>query len=203
MLDFLIKYRGIFVVLFVLPVSLVFKAYMGTRNRLAFWQNSAPEKHADRVKKVQQQVKDWQEKTGGNIPMCTARPGWQAMSLKQGNYKKTHYQVDVSLMDILEIDEEKGTVRVEPMANMGQISAILKPLGWSLAVVPELDALTVGGLINGFGIEASSHKYGLFQYICESLEIVTADGELVKCSKDENSELYYAIPWSYGSLGFL
>lgn len=203
MLDFLIKYRGIFVVLFVLPASLVFKAYMGTRNRLAFWQNSAPEKHADRVKKVQQQVKDWQEKTGGNIPMCTARPGWQAMSLKQGNYKKTHYQVDVSLMDILEIDEEKGTVRVEPMANMGQISAILKPLGWSLAVVPELDALTVGGLINGFGIEASSHKYGLFQYICESLEIVTADGELVKCSKDENSELYYAIPWSYGSLGFL
>jgi hypothetical protein len=29
------------------------------------------------------------------------------------------------------------------MANMGQISALLKPLGWSLAVVPELDALTV------------------------------------------------------------
>ncbi|TXL01645.1 hypothetical protein BMR02_02755 [Methylococcaceae bacterium HT1] len=58
-------------------------------------------------------------------------------------------------------------------------------------------------MINGFGIEASSHKYGLFQHICASLEIVTADGELVKCSKDENSELYYAIPWSYGSLGFL
>lgn len=89
------------------------------------------------------------------------------------------------------------------MADMGQISALLKPMGWSLAVVPELDALTVGGLINGFGIESSSHKYGLFQHICESLEIVTADGELVKCSKEENSELYYAIPWSYGALGFL
>ncbi|TXL18655.1 hypothetical protein BMR04_00530 [Methylococcaceae bacterium HT3] len=142
MLDFLIKYRGIFVVLFVLPASLLFKAYMGSRNRLVFWLNSAPEKHGDKVKKVQQQVKDWQQKTGGNIPMCTARSGWQAMSLKQGNYKKTHYQVDFSLMDILDIDEDKGTVRVEPMANMGQISAMLKPLGWSLAVVPELDALT-------------------------------------------------------------
>ncbi|MCF7971735.1 MAG: FAD-binding protein [Methylococcaceae bacterium] len=203
MLDFLIKYRGLFVVLFVLPASLAFKAYMGTRNRLVFWLNSAPEKHDDKVKKVQQQVLAWQQKTGGKIPMCTARPGWQAMSHKQGNYKKTHYQVDVSLMDILQIDEKKGTVRLEPMANMGQISALLKPLGWSLAVVPELDALTVGGLINGFGIESSSHKYGLFQSICESLEIVTANGDLVKCSKEENSELFYAIPWSYGSLGFL
>ncbi len=203
MLSFLIKYRGIFVVLFVLPASLAFKAYMGARNRLVFWLNSAPENHDAKVKKVQQQVKNWHKETGGNIPMCTARPAWLAMSLKQGNYKKTHYQVDVSLMDILEIDTEKGTVRVEPMADMRQISALLKPLGWSLAVVPELDALTVGGLINGFGIESSSHKYGLFQHICTSLEIVTADGELVKCSPEENSELYYAIPWSYGALGFL
>ncbi|NOQ65400.1 MAG: FAD-binding protein [Methyloprofundus sp.] len=203
MFDFLIKYRGIFVVLFVLPASMIFKAYMGSRHRLIFFLNSAPDKHDERVQKVQQQVKDWQEKTGGKVPMCTARPGWQAMSLKQGNYKKTHYQVDVSLMDILSIDREKGTVRVEPMANMGQISSLLKPLGLSLAVVPELDALTVGGLINGFGIESSSHKYGLFQHICTSLEIVTADGELVKCSPEENSELFYAIPWSYGSLGFL
>ncbi|MDF1582019.1 MAG: FAD-binding oxidoreductase [Methyloprofundus sp.] len=203
MSNFLIKYRGLFVILFILPASLAFKAYMGTRNRLVFWLNSAPEKHDDKVKTVQQQVLAWQQKTSGKIPMCTARPGWQAMSHKQGNYKKTHYQVDVSLMDILEINEKKGTVRLEPMASMGQISALLKPLGWSLAVVPELDALTVGGLINGFGIESSSHKYGLFQAICESLEIITADGKLVKCSKEENSELFYAIPWSYGSLGFL
>lgn len=145
MFDFLIKHRGIFVVLFVLPASMLFKAYMGSRNRLVFWLNNAPEKHDDKVSKVQQEVKAWKQETGGNIPMCTARPGWQGMSLKQGNYKKTHYQVNVSLMDILDIDEEKGTARVGPMTNMGQISAMLKPLGWSLAVVPELDALTVGG----------------------------------------------------------
>ena len=203
MLDFLIKYRGIFVVIFVLPTSLIFKAYMGSRNKLVFWMNSAPDKHPQKVAKVQQQVKDWQDETGGSIPMCTARPGWQAMSLKQGNYKKTHYKVNVNLQDILKIDKDKGTVWVEPMVNMGQITAALKPLGWTLAVVPELDALTVGGLINGFGVESSSHKYGLFQYICESFEIVTATGELLQCSQHENSEMYYAIPWSYGSLGFL
>jgi delta24-sterol reductase len=203
MLDFLIKYRGIFVVLFVLPASLIFKAYMGSRNKLVFWLNSAPDKHGQKVAEVQQQVKNWQKETQGKIPMCTARPGWQAMSLKQGNYKKTHYRVNVNLQDILKIDQQKGTIWVEPMVNMGQITAALKPLGWTLAVVPELDALTVGGLINGFGVESSSHKYGLFQHICASFEIVTADGQLLECSPHENSEMYYAIPWSYGSLGFL
>lgn len=203
LVDFLIKYRGIFVVLFVLPASLLFKATMSSRNKLIFWLNTAPEKHPQKVARVQQQVQDWRQKTGGAVPMCTARPGWQAMSLKQGNYKKTHYPVNVNLQDILEIDLEKATVRVEPMVNMGQITAALKPLGWTLAVVPELDALTVGGLINGFGVESSSHKYGLFQHICASFELVTAEGELLHCSAHEHVEMYYAIPWSYGSLGFL
>lgn len=38
-------------------------------------------------------------------------------------------------------------VRVEPLANMGQVSALLNPLGWTLPVVPELDDLTVGELL--------------------------------------------------------
>lgn len=165
--------------------------------------NSAPDKHPQKIAEVQRQVKFWIERTDKAIPMCTSRPGWQAMSLKQGNYKKTHYNVDIKLPDILKINYEKKTVQVEPMVNMGQITATLAPMGWTLPVVPELDSLTVGGLINGFGIESSSHKYGLFQHICVSFEIVTADGELRKCSKNENQELFYAAPWSHGSLGFL
>jgi len=59
LVDFLIKYRGIFVVLFVLPASLLFKATMSSRNKLIFWLNTAPEKHPQKVAKVQQQVQDW------------------------------------------------------------------------------------------------------------------------------------------------
>jgi len=69
--------------------------------------------------------------------------------------------------------------------------------------VLELDSLTVGGLIMGFGVETSSHKYGLFQHICLAFEIVTAEGKLIKCSATENPELFYQIPWSHGTLGFL
>ena len=118
-------------------------------------------------------------------------------------YKLSHRKIDVDLYDILDIDEQRKIVRVEPLATMGQISRNLISRGWTLPVVPELDSLTVGGLIMGFGVETSSHKYGLFQNICLSFEIVTAEGKLVKCSPSENSELFYQIPWSHGTLGFL
>lgn len=86
---------------------------------------------------------------------------------------------------------------------MGQLTATLNPLGWTIPVVPELDDLTVGGLVMGTGIESSSHKYGLFQHICVSYELVLCDGSVVTCSAEENPNLYYSVPWSYGTLGIL
>jgi len=118
-------------------------------------------------------------------------------------YKLSHRKIDVGMYDILEISEQRGIVKVEPLATMGQISRDLISRGWTLAVVPELDDLTVGGLIMGFGIESSSHKDGLFQSICVSFDLVTSDGQLVRCSPTENPNLYYLIPWSHGTLGFL
>ena len=35
----------------------------------------------------------------------------------------------------------------------------------------------------GTGIETTSHKYGLFQHICVSYDLVLSDGSLVTCSK--------------------
>ena len=70
-------------------------------------------------------------------------------------------------------------------------------------MVPELDDLTIGGLVMGGGIESTSHKYGLFQYICRRFEMVLGDGTKLWCSPTENPELFSAIPFSYGTLGFL
>jgi FAD binding domain len=44
-------------------------------------------------------------------------------------------------------------------------------------------AFVAGGLVMGVGIETSSHKYGLMQHVLESVELVLADGSLMKCSK--------------------
>jgi len=79
----------------------------------------------------------------------------------------------------------------------------LEDLGVTIPVLPELDDLTVGGLICGVGVETSSHRHGLFTHSCIEYELVTADGELKRCSATENEELFRAIPWSHGTLGFL
>jgi delta24-sterol reductase len=198
----LTHWRGTFATFFLLPISTLFTAWLKTRNKIVFWLRSAPAKHDKRVAEVQRQINEWRE-AGATEKLTTGRNGWFTMSELVPIYKKTNRKIFLNMYDVLEINEEKGTVRVEPQVNMGQITAALNPRGWTLAVVPELDDLTVGGLINGFGVETSSHKYGLFQYICESFEIVTAEGKLIKCSQDENAELFSMIPWSYGTLGFL
>ncbi|BFZ16325.1 hypothetical protein BsWGS_19364 [Bradybaena similaris] len=198
----LIHYRWIFVCLFLLPVSVLYDAFMYLRIKLVFALSSAPKQHDKKVQQVQRQVRVWND-SGRRNRMCTARPGWATMSFRRGLYKNSLHNIEINLIDILEVDTKREIVRVEPLATMGQVTACLNPLGWTLPVLPELDDLTVGGLIMGVGIETSSHRYGLFQHCCVSYELVTADGSVVKCSKDENPDLFYAVPWSHGTLGFL
>lgn len=76
--------------------------------------------------------------------MCTARPGWQTISFRRGKYKNLLTNIEIDLKDILSVDTERQVVRVEPMVTMGQATALLNPIGWTLPVLPELDDLTVG-----------------------------------------------------------
>jgi delta24-sterol reductase len=198
----LTHYRGIFATVVLIPISLVFGWYIRLRAFAARCRYSAPELHDSRVKWVIEQLRRW-EKECAPIRLTTSRSGWFSMSQYVAAYKKTNRAIEMPMYDIIAIDDETGTVTVEPLVNMGQLSRALNAKGWTLAVVPELDALTVGGLINGFGVESSSHKYGLFQYIVESFDLVTPDGRLRLCSPTENAELFYTVPWSHGTLGFL
>jgi delta24-sterol reductase len=198
----LTNHRHLFATFVLLPLSVIFDLFFFVRNKIVFYMSSAPNLHDKRVQEIQMHVRKWNE-DGTDQKMVTGRPGWLTMSLRVGKYKKTQRRIHINLRDILEVDIRNKIVRVEPLVTMAQITATLNPLGWTLPVVPELNDLTVGGLIMGFGIETSSHKYGLFQYICEAYELILADGSLVRCTKTENSELFQLIPWSHGTLGFL
>lgn len=198
----LTHHRGLFATLFLLPISCLYSLLVYIRNHLLLRLRSAPGRHEQRVQNVIAQVEAWKQ-DGAKEQLCTARSGWAAMSEMVPKYKLTRRNIRIGMYDVLEIDEARQTVKVEPLATMGQVSRTLIDRGWILPVVPELDDLTVGGLIMGFGVETSSHKYGLFQSICVSFDIVTADGQLRHVSATENAELFHLIPWSHGTLGFL
>lgn len=56
--------------------------------------------------------------------------------------------------------------------TISQVSKTLSKLGWAIAIVPESDDITVGGLL---AVKSSSRIYGLFQKICESFKLVLVD----------------------------
>ena len=83
------------------------------------------------------EVREYQAQ-GEKKGMCTARPGWQTISPQNMNYKTRMYPIKVNLVDILEIDTERRTVRCEPLVSMGQLTSTLDSLGWTIPIVPEL-----------------------------------------------------------------
>lgn len=111
----LINNRWIFV-LFLLPISVVYNFYFYFRNWLVFKLNSAPNKHDEKVRNVQSQVRKWSD-NGAKNQMCTARPGWTTTSLRVGLYKKTMTNIEVNLNDVLNVDTNKQTVRVEQIGR--------------------------------------------------------------------------------------
>ena len=174
---------------------------MKARSYYIHYFKSAPHLHDARVQLIQEKVRDRPDK---KAPLCTARPGWASVSLSYRDYKKKWNAIEMPLYDILDIDADNLIVRVEPFVSIGQLTHALNPMGLTLPVVPEMDDLTVGGLINGTGIESSSHKYGLFHEIITELELLLGDGTVVTATKDnEYKDLFHAIPWSYGTLALL
>lgn len=205
-MDFFMQFRYLVIIPIVLPLSFLWarihllRAWVKARLR----GQATLRKHLDRIARVQACVKAHRPQVDGMI--CTARPSFWSVTMRDAAYKKGHrYEVDLSdLADVVSVDLDRMLVKMEPYVTMGYLTATLLDAGVCIPVVPEYDDLTVGGLVCGYGIEGSSHKYGLFYDEVISMEIVLASGELVIATRDnEHKDLFFAIPWSYGALGML
>ncbi|MEM7104707.1 MAG: FAD-binding protein [Bacteroidota bacterium] len=200
MKDFLTKHRGLVIFLFAVPFSFIYQKIQDFQNW--FYRNfrNTNKLHDTAVLEIQKAV---QAAAASGKKMCTARKPWKTMSIRTATFKNDMAQIPIDLRNILDLDEKEGYVRVEPMATMGDITHFLVPKGYALAVQVEMDDLTVGGLCMGVGIETSSHRYGFLFETVRAFEVVTADGQLVRATREENAELFHALPWSHGTIGFL
>ncbi|XP_013137479.1 PREDICTED: delta(24)-sterol reductase-like [Papilio polytes] len=196
------EHRELVVLVFCLPASFLFTLLLQARAWLRRL-GTGPD-HDTAVKEIQRRVQEWNK-----LPLeerrllCTARPNWLSLSTTFFQ-KHLHHRVPVPLYDILELDERAMTVRVAPMVTIGDITDYLIPKGYSLAVTIELVDATLGGLAMGTGMSTHSHKAGLYHETITGYEVVLADGELVTATAhNQHADLYKALPWSHGSLGFL
>ncbi|XP_008797923.2 delta(24)-sterol reductase-like [Phoenix dactylifera] len=204
--DYFVQFRWIIIVFVVLPISCIiyFSIYLSELRAEKKPYKLRQKEHEENIKKVVKRLKQRNPLKDGLV--CTARKPYIVVGMRHVDYKRArHFEVDLSAFNnILEIDRERMVVKVEPLVTMGHLSRVTVPMNLALPVVSELNDLTIGGLINGYGIEGSSHIYGLFSDTLVSLEVVLADGRVVRATKDnEHSDLFYAIPWSQGTLGLL
>ena len=127
--------------------------------------------------------------------------------------------IDLSAMRSVRVDPAHRTVRVEPGARLADVDAETQAFG--LAVPVGINSTTgIAGLTLGGGFGWLSRKLGMTVDSLLSADVVTADGQLVRASAEENTDLFWglrgrrrqlrrsspasssaSIPWARGAVG--
>jgi FAD/FMN-containing dehydrogenase len=155
--------------------------------------------HQQRVGDLARQVRD--RPAGRRLTRAKNTP---THSVHERRYKADCTAVDVSpLNHILAIDAASNTATVEGQVQLGALCQATMAYGLLPAVVPEYRDFTVAGLINGEGIQSSSHRYGVFSHTKRVLEIVLGDGSTIVASEEQNADLFHIVGGSMGTMGFV
>jgi FAD/FMN-containing dehydrogenase len=108
--------------------------------------------------------------------------------------------IDTSLMKSIEIDDEGRTVRAGAGTLLGELDEATQAIG--MAVPAGIVTHTgLAGLTLGGGIGWLQRKYGLTIDQLVSVQLVTAAGEQLTVSEDENADLFWGIRGGGGNFG--
>jgi len=104
---------------------------------------------------------------------------------------------------MLDFDEETGILRCEPGVTMREVLEVFVPRGWFPIVTPGTKFPTIGGCV-AFDVHGKSHHQdGAFGRHVRKLKMVLASGEVVECSKEQNSDLFWATVGGMGLTGII
>lgn len=155
--------------------------------------------HAEKVAKIQEQMRSLR-----SFPISLNYRANHSNTTRSRSYKKGCERLDLGELDaIIQIDSEKRIAIVEPRVTMEQLVKATLIHDLIPPIVPEFKNITVGGAVMGGAGESGSHLWGSFNDICLSLEILCGDGTVIKATPNENEDIFYGFPCSYGSLGVL
>jgi FAD/FMN-containing dehydrogenase len=108
------------------------------------------------------------------------------------------------LDDIIEIDPVRMTCTAEPGVTFDALVDATLAHGLVPTVVPELRTITIGGAVAGCSLESMSFVYGGFHDSCFEYEVVTAKGDVLRCTPtNEHSLVFQMMHGSFGTLGVL
>ena len=123
---------------------------------------------------------------GWQVAVRAGGHSWEAWSLRERTLL-----LDVSALDELSYDPAMGIATVGPGVRGGlDLDPFLAQQGRFFPVAHAPSVGVAGFLLQG-GLGWNSRGWGWAAEHVESLDVVTASGELVRCSEEENSDLFW------------
>jgi FAD/FMN-containing dehydrogenase len=110
--------------------------------------------------------------------------------------------IDLSPMKGIWVDSASRTARAEGGVTLGELDRETQVHGLA-AVLGFISTTGIAGLTLGGGFGYLSRKHGWTTDNLLSVEIVTADGRLLRASADENEGLFWAVRGGGGNFGIV
>src|SRR5512134_3185129 len=108
--------------------------------------------------------------------------------------------IDLSLMKGVHVDPESHTARVQPGVSWAQLNRETQLHG--LAVTGGVISTTgIAGLTLGGGLGWLMARFGLALDNLAAVELVSADARVVRASRDEEPDLFWAVRGGGGNFG--
>ena len=103
----------------------------------------------------------------------------------------------------LDFDEANGLLHVQAGVTLAEMLEVIVPRGWFLKITPGTKLITVGGAIASDVHGKNHHNAGCFSECIEFFNLMIPSGEVVKCSHEENIELFRASCGGMGLTGVI
>lgn len=100
-------------------------------------------------------------------------------------------------------DPKTGIVACEAGVSFADIVTVFLPRGWFLPTTPGTKFVTVGGAIAADVHGKNHHRVGSFGNFVEWIDLLLADGSVVRCSRSADPELFFATLGGMGLTGLI
>ncbi|CZS90866.1 related to 24-dehydrocholesterol reductase precursor [Rhynchosporium agropyri] len=156
----------------------------------------AMDQHKQRVEKISSRVRDYHSRG-------------EKFRIFHGSTNSTRPGIKKNLVDtstlshVLHVDVEKKACLVEPNVSMDRLVEETLKYGLVPPVVMEFPGITVGGGYSGTSGESSSFRHGFFDQTINWVEMVLADGEVVRLSSEKRSDLLHGAAGAVGTFGVI
>lgn len=107
------------------------------------------------------------------------------------------------LNKLISFDRETGIIEAESGVLLSDILEVSVPSGWFLSVTPGTKFISIGGAVASDVHGKNHHAEGCFSESVLMFRLMDGDGQIHECSREENTDLFWATIGGMGLTGII